>query len=65
MALRKARVKQGYLGERVWSRQDVASRAGICLSAYHNIETGQSSASIETLEAIAAVFDLSLCDLLC
>lgn len=62
--LRTSKKKKGYLGVRIWSKQDVAEKAGMSLSAYDAIERGKASPRLENLEAIAKALDVSLVSLL-
>lgn len=47
-----------------WTQEEVAVRLGLSIPAYSKIETGASDISLSRLEQLAAVFDLSVIQLL-
>ncbi|ERI90698.1 helix-turn-helix domain-containing protein [Clostridium manihotivorum] len=59
------------LGERIkslrkeygWSQEDLANRAGIARSFMGEIERGQASATVESLDKIATAFEIPIEDI--
>ncbi|SEO99311.1 Helix-turn-helix domain-containing protein [Mucilaginibacter gossypiicola] len=50
--------------QRNWSQEDVANRLNISIAAFSKIETGVTDINLSRLKTIAAVFDLSVIQLL-
>jgi transcriptional regulator with XRE-family HTH domain len=50
--------------QRNWNQEDVANRLNISIAAFSKIETGVTDINLSRLKTIAAVFDLSVIQLL-
>lgn len=57
------KIKQLRIGKQ-WSRQQVAEKLNISLTAYANIERGETDICITRLEEISELFNIGLSDLL-
>lgn len=59
-AARIAKLLRRHRGERLWSRPDVARRAGVSAQTVGNLETGRVWPDLATLVALADALDVQL-----